>query len=115
MPPVRERSSLKIAAIGEAAVVGAGFGVALIGGMEIATAITAQQWLAEAKDYIDYAPLVSGAVAAIARASWIARRKLRASNRLPEPGMDIRSPILRWRALPADRAAAMRSARQREL
>jgi hypothetical protein len=66
---------LKIVAISEAAVVGAGFGVALIGAMEIATAIAAQQWLTEAKHYTDYAPLVGGAVGVITRGSRIARRR----------------------------------------
>ena len=65
----------KIVAIGEAAVVGAGLGVALIGTVEIATAIDAQQWLAEAKHYSDYAPLVGGLAGAI-RGSWrVARRR----------------------------------------
>jgi hypothetical protein len=75
MPPVRERSPLKIFAIGEAAVAGAGLGVALIGAMELATAITAQQWLAEAKHYIDYSPLVGGVVGAISGGYRIARRR----------------------------------------
>src|SRR4051794_26349808 len=65
----------KIVAIGEAAVVGAGVGVALIGALEIATAITPQQWLTEAKNYIDYAPLVGSAVGAIVAGSQIGRRR----------------------------------------
>jgi hypothetical protein len=73
---------LKIVAIGEAAVAGAGVGVALIGAMEIATAITAQQWLAEAKHYIDYAPLVGSAVGAIMRRPPIARRRRGAAAKM---------------------------------
>jgi hypothetical protein len=73
MPCVRERLLPNIVAIGETAVVGAGIGVALIGVMEIATAITAQRWLADVKNYTDYAPLVSGAVGAIMGGSRIAQ------------------------------------------
>jgi hypothetical protein len=73
---------LKIVTIAEAAVVGAGVGVALIGAMEIATAIAAQQWLAEAKHYSDYAPLVGGLVGAI-RGGWrVARRKRRTAAKI---------------------------------
>jgi hypothetical protein len=75
---------LKIVAFGEAAVVGAGVGVALIGAMEIATAITAQQWLAQAKHYVDYAPLIGGMVGAITGASWIARRRQGAAAKIAE-------------------------------
>lgn len=75
MSCVRERLLPNIVAVGEAAVVGAGIGVALIGAMEIATAITAQRWLAEVKNYTDYAPLVSGAVGAITAGSRIAQRR----------------------------------------
>ena len=64
----------RIVAIGEAAIAGAGIGVALIGAAEIATAVTAQQWLMEAKHYIDYAPLVGSVVGVITRESRIARR-----------------------------------------
>jgi hypothetical protein len=66
---------LKIVAIGEVAVVGAGVGMALIGATEIATAIAAQQWLQEARYYIDYVPLVGGAVGAIMGGMRIARRR----------------------------------------
>jgi hypothetical protein len=85
----------KIVAIGEAAVVGAGFGVALIGVLEIATAITAPQWLTEAKRYIDYAPLVSGAVGAIVGESRIARRRRWAAAKIA--GVSDR-PVARVRA-----------------
>lgn len=67
-------SYLRTVAIGEAAIVGAGIGVALIGAAEITTAVTAQQWLVEAKHYIDYAPLVGSAVGVITRGLRIARR-----------------------------------------
>ena len=67
-------SYLRTVAIGEAAIVGAGIGVALIGAAEITTAVTAQQWLVEAKHYIDYAPLVGSVVGVITRGSRIARR-----------------------------------------
>jgi hypothetical protein len=50
--------------------------------MEIATAIAAQQWLAEAKRYSDYAPLVGGLVGAI-RGGWrVARRKRRTAPKI---------------------------------
>ncbi len=72
----------KIVALGEAAVVGAGVGIALIGAMEIATAIAARQWIAEAKHYIDYAPLVGGMVGAITGGSGIARRRRGAAAKI---------------------------------
>jgi len=65
----------RIVAIGEAAIAGAGIGIALIGAAEIATAVTAQQWLLEAKHYIDYAPLVGSVGGVITRGSRIARRR----------------------------------------
>src|SRR5689334_20479672 len=65
----------KIVAIGEAAVVGAGVGVALIGAMEIATSIAAQQWLLDAKYYLDCAPLLGSVVGAMAGGLRIARRR----------------------------------------
>jgi hypothetical protein len=74
----------KIVALGEAAVVGAGVGIALIGAMEIATAIAARQWIAEAKHYIDYAPLVGGMVGAIMEGLRIARRRLGAAAKIAE-------------------------------
>src|SRR4051812_6158775 len=88
----------KIVAIGEAAVVGAGVGVALIGALEIATAITAPLWLTEAKNYIDYAPLVGGAVGAIVgewRIAWrrrwaAAKSPEEATMPLPESGQNLR-------------------------
>jgi len=82
MSPALSRTAKKLIASAEAAVVGAGFGVALIGAMEIATAVTGQQWLVQAKDYTDYAPLVGGAIGAVAR--WIfstKRLQQRAYNR----------------------------------
>ena len=74
----------KIVALGESAVVGAGVGIALIGAMEIATAIAARQWIAEAKHYIDYAPLVGGMVGAIMEGLRIARRRLGAAAKIAE-------------------------------
>jgi hypothetical protein len=35
-------------------------GLALIGAVEIATAITAWQWLVKGKNYVDYTPFVGG-------------------------------------------------------
>jgi hypothetical protein len=75
---------LKIVAFGEAAVVGAGVGVALIGAMEIATALAAQQWIAEAKHYIDYAPLIGGMVGAITGELRIARHRQGAAAKITE-------------------------------
>src|SRR5689334_20109456 len=68
----------KTVAIGEAAVVGAGIGVALIGVLEIATAIPVPQWLTEAKTCTDYAPLVGSVVGAIVGELRIARRRRQA-------------------------------------
>ena len=75
---------LKIVAFGEAAVVGAGVGIALIGAMEIATALAAQQWIAEAKHYTDYAPLIGGMVGAITGGLRITRRKRGAAAKIAE-------------------------------
>jgi hypothetical protein len=80
---------LKIVAIGEAAVVGAGIGVALIGAMEIATAIAAQQWLVEAKYYSDYAPLAGGLWGAITGSWRIARRRRWAAKMVKASGHAI--------------------------
>jgi hypothetical protein len=62
----------KFVAIGEWAVVGVGLALALLGALEIAIAFTGSQWLAKAKDYVDYAPLVGGIVGAVA--GWVKKR-----------------------------------------
>jgi len=72
----------RIVVIGEAAIAGTGIGVALIGAAEIATAVTAQQWLVEAKHYIDYAPLVGSVVGVITRGLQIARRGRLAATKM---------------------------------
>jgi hypothetical protein len=72
MSSALSRAVRKCIVIGRAAVVGAGFGLALIGAIEIAAAITAQRWVASAKDYADFAPLIGGAIGAVV--GWIRSR-----------------------------------------
>jgi hypothetical protein len=72
MSSALSRAVRRCIVIGGAIVIGAGFGVALIGATEIATAITAQRWVARAKDYADFAPLIGGAIGAVA--GWIRSR-----------------------------------------
>ena len=58
----------------EAAVVGAGIGLALIGAVEIAAAITLHPWAVEMRHYGDYLLLFGGMVGATA--GWIFTRRL---------------------------------------
>lgn len=70
------RAARKCIVIGQAAAVGAGLGVALLGATEIVTAITAQRWAAKVEDYADFAPILGVAVgvAVGAIAEWIRNR-----------------------------------------
>lgn len=65
MPSALSRAVRKCIVVGKAAAVGAGLGLALIGAIGIAAAITAERWAAEAKDYADFAPLLGGVIGAV--------------------------------------------------
>src|SRR5690242_19984120 len=72
MSSALSRAASKCIVIGKAAAIGVGVGIALIGALELAAAITKQQWLEEAKDYDDLLPLLGGAIGALAE--WIRNR-----------------------------------------
>ena len=84
--PVKKTCS-RLVAIGEATVAGAGIGMALIGVVEIAAAITVHPWVTIARHYDDYLVIFGGMVGAAA--GWLSIGRPRGRPPAPAPGAHI--------------------------